>query len=42
MPADSQECKLFIKDELQSGQLLVAVGRAWMQRLPIDKSMGYH
>ena len=28
MPVNNQECKLFIKDELQGGQLLVVIGRA--------------
>ncbi|GMN51333.1 hypothetical protein TIFTF001_020476 [Ficus carica] len=30
MPVDSQECKLYIFDEVQGGQLLVAFGRAWL------------
>ena len=28
MPVNNQECKLFIKDELHCGQLLVMIGRA--------------
>ncbi|GMN56138.1 hypothetical protein TIFTF001_025249 [Ficus carica] len=40
MPVDSQECKLFIIDELQGGQLLIAIGRAWMGSLPTDTIHG--
>ena len=40
MPVNSQECKLFIKDELQDGQLLVAIGREWIESLPIDTVHG--
>ncbi|GMN52501.1 hypothetical protein TIFTF001_021654 [Ficus carica] len=35
MPVDSQDCKLYIVDELNGGQLLVSFGRAWMERLPV-------
>ncbi|GMN30197.1 hypothetical protein TIFTF001_049596 [Ficus carica] len=40
MPVDSQECKLYIFDELHGGQLLVAFGRAWMESLPTDTVHG--
>ncbi|GMN18681.1 hypothetical protein TIFTF001_049844 [Ficus carica] len=40
MPVDSQECKLYIFDELHSGQLLIAFGRAWMKSLPTDTVHG--
>ncbi|GMN64068.1 hypothetical protein TIFTF001_033135 [Ficus carica] len=40
MPVSSQECKLFIFDELHGGQLLVAFGRAWLESLPIDTVHG--
>ncbi|GMN59825.1 hypothetical protein TIFTF001_028925 [Ficus carica] len=36
MPVDSQECKLYIFDEVQGGQVLVAFGRAWLESLPTD------
>ncbi|GMN40319.1 hypothetical protein TIFTF001_009550 [Ficus carica] len=36
MSVDSQECKLYIFNELHGGQLLVAFGRAWLESLPID------
>ncbi|GMN64057.1 hypothetical protein TIFTF001_033128 [Ficus carica] len=40
MPVDSQECKLYIFDEVQGGQLLVAYGRAWLESLPTDTVYG--
>ncbi|GMN32737.1 hypothetical protein TIFTF001_041782 [Ficus carica] len=40
MLVDTQECKLFIKDELRCGQLLVAIGRAWMESLTTDSVHG--
>ncbi|GMN53150.1 hypothetical protein TIFTF001_022287 [Ficus carica] len=40
MPVDSQECKLFIIDELHGGQLLVAIESAWMESLPTDTVHG--
>ncbi|GMN45001.1 hypothetical protein TIFTF001_014193 [Ficus carica] len=40
MPVDSQECKLYIFDEVQGGQLLVAFGRAWLESLPTDTVHG--
>ncbi|GMN46111.1 hypothetical protein TIFTF001_015286 [Ficus carica] len=40
MPVDSQECKLYIFDELYGGQLLVAFGRAWLESLPTDTIHG--
>ena len=40
VPVDSQECKLYIFDEVQGGQLLVAFGRAWMRSLPTDTVHG--
>ncbi|GMN48626.1 hypothetical protein TIFTF001_017787 [Ficus carica] len=40
MPVDSQECKLYIFDELHGGQLLVAFGRAWLESLPTDTVHG--
>ena len=40
MPVDSQECNLYIFDEVQGGQLLVAFGRAWMRSLPTDTVHG--
>ena len=40
MPVDSQECKLYILDEVQGGQLLVAFGRAWLESLPTDTVHG--
>ncbi|GMN65598.1 hypothetical protein TIFTF001_034658 [Ficus carica] len=36
MPVDSQKCKLYIFDEVQGGQLLVAFGRVWLESLPTD------
>ncbi|GMN47262.1 hypothetical protein TIFTF001_016445 [Ficus carica] len=36
----SHECNLYIIDELQDGQLLVAFGRAWMESLPTDTVHG--
>ncbi|GMN58505.1 hypothetical protein TIFTF001_027607 [Ficus carica] len=40
MPVDSQECKLYIFDELHGGQILVAFGRAWLESLPTDTVHG--
>ncbi|GMN45063.1 hypothetical protein TIFTF001_014251 [Ficus carica] len=40
MPVDSQECKLYIFDEVQGRQLLVAFGRAWLESLPTDTVHG--
>ncbi|GMN68514.1 hypothetical protein TIFTF001_037571 [Ficus carica] len=40
MPVDSQERKLYIFDEVQGGQLLVAFGRAWLESLPTDTVHG--
>jgi len=40
IPVDSQECKLYIFDEIQGGQLLVAFGRAWLESLPTDTVHG--
>ncbi|GMN64715.1 hypothetical protein TIFTF001_033774 [Ficus carica] len=40
MPVDSQECKLYIFDGVQGGQLLVAFGRVWLESLPIDTVHG--
>ena len=40
MPGDSQECKLYIFDEVHGGQLLVAFGRAWLESLPTDTVHG--
>ncbi|GMN57784.1 hypothetical protein TIFTF001_026885 [Ficus carica] len=40
MPVDSQECKLYIVDEIHGGQLLVTFGRAWMESLPTDTVHG--
>ncbi|GMN67507.1 hypothetical protein TIFTF001_036568 [Ficus carica] len=40
MLVDSQECKLYIVDELHIGQLLFAFGRAWMESLPTDAVHG--
>ncbi|GMN66146.1 hypothetical protein TIFTF001_035206 [Ficus carica] len=40
MPVDSQECKLYIFDEVQGGQLFVAFGRAWLESLPTDTVHG--
>ncbi|GMN64741.1 hypothetical protein TIFTF001_033792 [Ficus carica] len=40
MPVDSQECKLYIFDEVHGGQLLVALGRAWLESLPTDTVHG--
>ncbi|GMN57815.1 hypothetical protein TIFTF001_026912 [Ficus carica] len=40
MPVDSQECKLYIFDEVQGGQLLVAFGRVWWESLPTDTVHG--
>ncbi|GMN22527.1 hypothetical protein TIFTF001_051216 [Ficus carica] len=40
MPVDSQECKLYIFDEVQGGQVLVAFGRAWLESLPTDTVHG--
>ncbi|GMN44730.1 hypothetical protein TIFTF001_013925 [Ficus carica] len=40
LPVDSQECKLYIFDEVQGGQLLVAFGRAWLESLPTDTVHG--
>ncbi|GMN64884.1 hypothetical protein TIFTF001_033957 [Ficus carica] len=36
MPVDSQECMLYIFDELHGGQLLVAFGKAWLESLPTN------
>ncbi|GMN64665.1 hypothetical protein TIFTF001_033726 [Ficus carica] len=40
MPVDSQEYKLYIFDEVQGGQLLVAFGRLWLESLPTDTVHG--
>ncbi|GMN23923.1 hypothetical protein TIFTF001_049111 [Ficus carica] len=40
MPVDSQECKLYIFDEVQGEQLLVAFGRVWLESLPTDTVHG--
>ncbi|GMN67294.1 hypothetical protein TIFTF001_036354 [Ficus carica] len=40
MPVDSQECKLYIFDEVHGGQLLVAFGRAWLESLSSDTVHG--
>ncbi|GMN65391.1 hypothetical protein TIFTF001_034456 [Ficus carica] len=40
MPVDSQECKLYIFNEVQGGQLLVAFGRVWLESLPTDTVHG--
>ncbi|GMN32451.1 hypothetical protein TIFTF001_050806 [Ficus carica] len=40
MAVDSQECKLYIIDEVQGGQVLVAFGRAWLESLPTDTVHG--
>ncbi|GMN70109.1 hypothetical protein TIFTF001_039155 [Ficus carica] len=40
MSVDSQECKLYIFDEVQGGQVLVAFGRAWLESLPTDTVHG--
>ncbi|GMN64212.1 hypothetical protein TIFTF001_033283 [Ficus carica] len=40
MPVDSQECKLYIFDEVQGGQVLVAFGIAWLESLPTDTVHG--
>ncbi|GMN67300.1 hypothetical protein TIFTF001_036352 [Ficus carica] len=40
MPVNSQECKLYIFDEVQGGQLLVAFGRVWLESLPTDTVHG--
>ncbi|GMN22380.1 hypothetical protein TIFTF001_048984 [Ficus carica] len=40
MPGDSQECKLYIFDEVHGGQLLVKFGRAWLESLPSDTVHG--
>ena len=40
MPVDSQECKLYIFDEVHGGQLLVALGRAWLESLPTNTVHG--
>ncbi|GMN59592.1 hypothetical protein TIFTF001_028683 [Ficus carica] len=40
MPVDSQECKLYIFDEVQGGQVLVAFGRTWLESLPTDTVHG--
>ncbi|GMN40068.1 hypothetical protein TIFTF001_009300 [Ficus carica] len=40
MPVDSQECKLYIFNEVQGGQLLVAFGRVWWESLPTDTVHG--
>ncbi|GMN19715.1 hypothetical protein TIFTF001_046991 [Ficus carica] len=40
MAVDSQECKLYIFDEVQGGQVLVAFGRAWLESLPTDTVHG--
>ncbi|GMN74152.1 hypothetical protein TIFTF001_054386 [Ficus carica] len=40
MPVDSQKCKLYIFDEVQGGQLLVAFGRVWLESLPTDTVHG--
>ncbi|GMN65562.1 hypothetical protein TIFTF001_034633 [Ficus carica] len=40
MPVDSQECKLYLFDEVQGGQLFVAFKRAWLESLPTDTMHG--
>ncbi|GMN74692.1 hypothetical protein TIFTF001_053202 [Ficus carica] len=40
MAVDSQECKLYIFDKVQGGQVLVAFGRAWLESLPTDTVHG--
>ncbi|GMN35049.1 hypothetical protein TIFTF001_042161 [Ficus carica] len=40
MPVESQEFKFYIIDELQGGQLLVAIRRARMESLPTDTVHG--
>ncbi|GMN64254.1 hypothetical protein TIFTF001_033331 [Ficus carica] len=40
MAVYSQECKLYIFDEVQGGQVLVAFGRAWLESLPTDTVHG--
>ncbi|GMN21149.1 hypothetical protein TIFTF001_038570 [Ficus carica] len=40
MPGDSQECKLYIFDEVHGEQLLVKFGRAWLESLPSDTIHG--
>ncbi|GMN69270.1 hypothetical protein TIFTF001_038320 [Ficus carica] len=40
MPVDSQECKLYIFDEVQGGQLLVAFRIVWLESLPTDTVHG--
>ncbi|GMN60973.1 hypothetical protein TIFTF001_030046 [Ficus carica] len=40
MPVGSQECKLYIFDEVHGGQLLVALGRALLESLPTDTVHG--
>ncbi|GMN73958.1 hypothetical protein TIFTF001_054934, partial [Ficus carica] len=40
MAVDSQECKLYIFDEMQGGQVLVAFGRARLESLPTDTVHG--
>ncbi|GMN28565.1 hypothetical protein TIFTF001_041189 [Ficus carica] len=40
MPVDSQEYKLYIFDEVYGGQLLVVLGRAWLESLPTDTMYG--
>ncbi|GMN63491.1 hypothetical protein TIFTF001_032556 [Ficus carica] len=40
MAVDSQECKLYIIDEVQGGQVLVAFGRAWLESLPTETVHG--
>ncbi|GMN65130.1 hypothetical protein TIFTF001_034189 [Ficus carica] len=40
MAVDSQECKLYIFDEVQGGQVLVTFGRAWLESLPTDTVHG--
>ncbi|GMN74278.1 hypothetical protein TIFTF001_052345 [Ficus carica] len=40
MAVDNQECKLYIFDEVQGGQVLVAFGRVWLESLPTDTVRG--
>ncbi|GMN24044.1 hypothetical protein TIFTF001_040529 [Ficus carica] len=40
MAVDSQECKIYIIDEVQGGQVLVVFGRAWLESLPTDTVHG--
>ncbi|GMN70935.1 hypothetical protein TIFTF001_055104, partial [Ficus carica] len=40
MAVDSQECKLYIFDEVQGGRVLFAFGRAWLESLPTDTVHG--